>query len=61
MRKYTGLGLSAIGSTIGGRDHSTIIHLNKSAKALMECDKVFRRKVLEAEKMLDFLRPHKVD
>lgn len=39
--KYTNLSTLKIGSYIGGKDHSTVLHAKKTINNLLETDKVF--------------------
>ena len=44
--------LSTIGSEIGGKDHSTVLHACATVQDLMSIDKTFRQYVSDIEKML---------
>ncbi len=44
--------LSTIGSEIGGKDHSTVLHACSTVQDLMSIDKTFRQYVSDIEKML---------
>ena len=44
--------LSTIGSEIGGKDHSTVLHACATVQDLMSIDKTFRQYVTDIEKML---------
>ncbi len=44
--------LSTIGSEIGGKDHSTVLHACSTVQDLMSIDKTFRQYVTDIEKML---------
>ncbi len=44
--------LSTIGSEIGGKDHSTVLHACTTVQDLMSIDKTFRQYVSDIEKML---------
>jgi chromosomal replication initiator protein len=41
MREHSGLSLPQIGNAIGGRDHTTVMHACRRAKALRETDPEF--------------------
>jgi hypothetical protein len=49
--KYTTLSLKAIGLTIGGRDHTTVIHLLNEVNNAIETDDNLKWLLLEVEKM----------
>ncbi len=51
-KKYTKHSLSAIGSKIGKRDHSTVLHACKVVEGLMETDKKFRKDIEDIEKLI---------
>jgi chromosomal replication initiator protein len=43
--------LASIGTSIGGKDHATVLHACKTVRNLMETDRSFREDVLELEKI----------
>ena len=51
-KQLTKSSLSTIGSTIGQRDHATVLHACKIVNDLMDCDKNFRTSVKEIEERL---------
>lgn len=53
-KNLTKSSLSTIGSLIGGKDHSTVLHACKTVNNLMETDKHFKRQVDEIERKLKF-------
>jgi chromosomal replication initiator protein len=46
-RELTDLSLPRIGSALGGRDHTTVMHGHDKIAALFEQDDVLRREILE--------------
>lgn len=44
--------LTTIGSEIGGKDHSTVLHACSTVEDLMQTDKVFKQYVVDIEKLL---------
>ncbi|HPW66001.1 MAG TPA: chromosomal replication initiator protein DnaA [Salinivirgaceae bacterium] len=50
-KKLTKESLASIGTTIGGKDHATVLHACKTVSNLMETDRSFREDVLELEKI----------
>ena len=53
MKETLGMSLSRIGETLGGRDHSTVIHSIRKVEKQMVDDPVFRDLVQAARKELD--------
>lgn len=53
-RKYTACSLSDIGSMIGNRDHSTVIHAIRSVKDLLTTDKELSRSLATIEQELKY-------
>lgn len=51
-KELTKESLAAIGKSIGGRDHATVLHACKSVKDLMDTDRQFRQSILELERIL---------
>ena len=51
-KQYTKAPLTTIGSSIGGRNHATVLHSCKAVSNLIETDKAFRRQVEEIEKLV---------
>jgi len=51
-KQLTKSSLSTIGTTIGQRDHATVLHACKIVNDLMDCDKNFRTSVKEIEERL---------
>jgi chromosomal replication initiator protein len=51
-KQLTKSSLASIGSTIGQRDHATVLHACKIVNDLMDCDKNFRSSVREIEEKL---------
>ena len=47
-----GCSLATIGSTLGGKDHATVLHACNTVAALMSTDKEIRRYVADLEEML---------
>ena len=41
LREYSGMSLPEIGKTLGGRDHTTVMHACRRARALRETDPEF--------------------
>ncbi len=57
-KQHTKAPLTAIGASIGGRNHATVLHSCKAVTNLMETDRNFRRQVEEIEKrILAWRRP----
>ena len=48
-KQHTKAPLTAIGASIGGRNHATVLHSCKAVTNLMETDRNFRRQVEEIE------------
>lgn len=53
-KNMTKSSLSTIGSLIGGKDHSTVLHACKTVNNLMETDKHFRGQIEDIERKLKF-------
>ena len=51
-KQHTKAPLTAIGASIGGRNHATVLHSCKAVTNLMETDRNFRRQVEEIEKRI---------
>lgn len=51
-KQHTKAPLTAIGASIGGRNHATVLHSCKAVTNLMETDKAFRHQVEEIEKLV---------
>ena len=51
-RKLLKCSLSTIGSELGGKDHSTVLHACSTVQDFMSIDKTFRQYVTDIEKML---------
>ena len=51
-KKHTTLPLSVIGSSIGGKNHATVLHACKAVNNLIETDKAFARTMDELERRL---------
>ena len=51
-KKHTTLPLSVIGSSIGGKNHATVLHACKAVTNLMETDKSFARTMEELDRLL---------
>jgi len=51
-KAMTKLSLSTIGASLGGKDHATVLHANKTVINLMETDKKYRSQIGELEKKL---------
>ncbi len=51
-KKHTKSPLATIGSTIGGRNHATVLHACKTVGNLMDTDKMFSRKISDLEKII---------
>ncbi len=51
-KKHTTLPLSVIGSSIGGKNHATVLHACKAVNNLMETDKSFARTMEELDRLL---------
>ena len=49
MKKLTYKSLQAIGTSIGGRDHSTVIHAVQKIEAMVAVDKHFEAKIKQLE------------
>jgi chromosomal replication initiator protein len=52
MREETDASLSLIGSEIGGRDHSTVLHGSEKIAEAIETDNVMRQQVMELREQL---------
>ena len=50
--KYTKIPVSRIGSMIGSRDHSTVLHSIAKVKEQIQTDDLFRQRVERIEKQL---------
>jgi chromosomal replication initiator protein len=53
MKEKTKMSLKDIGIFFGGRDHSTVIHAKRTVLNLCETNKVFRKKFLDIEKIIN--------
>lgn len=53
-KNLTNSSLATIGSTIGGKDHSTVLHAYRTISNLLETDKVFKIQMEEIEKKIKF-------
>ena len=51
-REHTDTALSAIGTTIGKRDHATVLHACKSVKNQIDTDKQFKHVIKELEQRI---------
>ena len=51
-KKYTKLPLTVIGSTIGGRNHATVLHSCKQITNLLETDKAFKQQMEDIERRI---------
>lgn len=51
-KKYTTLPLSVIGSSIGGKNHATVLHACKAVNNLLETDRLFAHTMDELERRL---------
>ena len=51
-KKHTTLPLSVIGTSIGGKNHATVLHACKAVNNLMETDKSFARTMEEIDRRL---------
>ncbi len=51
-KKLTKSPLATIGSSIGGRNHATVLHACKAVNNLMETDKMIERKISDIEKLI---------
>lgn len=51
-KKYTGLSSSRIGASLGGRDHSTVLHSCNVVERHLNIDKTFRRELEDIETLL---------
>jgi chromosomal replication initiator protein len=51
-KNMTNASLKAIGETLGGRDHSTVIHSCKAVQDLMDTDLIFKDTVTDLEKKI---------
>ena len=49
-KQHTKAPLTAIGASIGGKNHATVLHACKAISNLIETDKVFRHQIEEIEK-----------
>lgn len=53
-KNLTNSSLATIGSTIGGKDHSTVLHAYRTISNLMETDKMFKLQMDDIEKKIKF-------
>lgn len=53
-KNLTKSSLSTIGSTIGGKDHATVLHAYKTISNLIETDRSFKLQIGEIEKKIKF-------
>jgi chromosomal replication initiator protein len=53
-KNHTRHSSAVIGSLIGGKDHTTVLHAYKTVKDLIETDKTIKNNILELEKKLGF-------
>ena len=51
-KQHTKSPLAAIGATIGGRNHATVLHSCKTVVNLIETDKAFKSQIEELEKLI---------
>jgi chromosomal replication initiator protein len=51
-KNLTKASLASIGSSIGGKDHATVLHACKTVNNLIDTDRHFRSQILEIEKKL---------
>jgi chromosomal replication initiator protein len=51
-KSLTKASLASIGSSIGGKDHATVLHACKTVNNLIDTDRHFRSQILEIEKKL---------
>ena len=51
----TKLSLSEIGEIVGGKDHATVLHSNKTVKNLMDTNSIFAWKIEQIETKLNEL------
>jgi len=53
-KNLTKSSLSTIGSTIGGKDHATVLHAYRTISNLIETDKSFKLQMDEIEKRIKY-------
>jgi hypothetical protein len=52
IKKHTKLSLGRIGELIGGKDHATVLHANRTILNLMQTNKQIRSEVSEIERLI---------
>ncbi len=55
LHEFLELPFKEIGTHLGGRDHSTVIHGYRTARSLLETDETFRKRVEKCRRDLGFL------